>query len=182
MSTCLKVVHISRKRVPGRDALYYERPVPSSVLPWQESSSSTVQVFPNPILEDQSDCPLDSIVAYTLSAAALHQDSRPKDATDQMDQFGQQGLSSLATWDSQRTVTPAFDRFKSGYVRPHLETGDGVSSTTRKDALANSVGTWFRLHVLFIIVAAVGLAIWPLRKLYLTLKEKFDERWDGTVL
>ncbi len=91
-------------------------------------------------------------------------------------------LRRLATWDSQRTVTPAFDRFKSGYVRPHLETGDGVSSTTRKDALANSVGTWFRLHVLFIIVAAVGLAIWPLRKLYLTLKEKFDERWDGTVL
>ncbi len=182
MSTCLKVVVMSRKRIPTSDVMFNERLVHASVLPGRESSSSTVQVFPNPILEDQSDCPLDSTGAYTLLAAALHQDSRPKEAMDQLDQLDQQELSSLATWDSQRTVTPAFDRFKSGYVRPHLETGDGVSSTTRKDALANSVGTWFRLHALFIIVVALGLAIWPMRKLYLTLKEKFDERWDGTVL
>jgi len=182
MSTCLKVVGVSRKKIPASDVLFNERLAPASVLPRWESSSSTVQVFPSPILEDQSDCPLDSAGAYTLLAAALHQDSRPKEETDQMDQFDQQELSSLAAWDSQGTVTPAFDRLKSGHAGPHAEAGDGVSSTPRKDARAKFIGTWFRRRALFIIVVAVGLVIWPLRKLYLTLKEKFDERWDGTVL
>ena len=62
-----------------------------------------------------------------------------------------------------------------------LEAGDGVSSKTRKEVRTKSVRTWFWICVLFIIVV-VGLALWPVRKLYLTLKEKIDERWRGTVL
>jgi hypothetical protein len=49
-----------------------------------------------------------------------------------------------------------------------------------KEVRAKSVRTWFWVAV-FIIVP-FGLATWPLRRLYLMLKEKFDEQWERTVL
>jgi hypothetical protein len=70
---------------------------------------------------------------------------------------------------------------RSGCVGRRLEAGDGVSSTTRTEVGTKSVRTWFWVGVLFIVVP-FGLAIWLVRRLYLTLKEKFDERWEGTVL
>jgi hypothetical protein len=75
----------------------------------------------------------------------------------------------------------AFKLSRPGRVGPRLEAGDGISSATRKKVHAKSLGTWFWVGALFIIFA-FGLAIWPLRRLYLTLKEKFDERCEGTVL
>jgi hypothetical protein len=55
------------------------------------------------------------------------------------------------------------------------------SSTAKKEVRWKSFQTWFWLGALFIFVP-FGFTIWPLRKLYLILKERFDERWEGTVL
>jgi len=51
------------------------------------------------------------------------------------------------------------------------------SSTARKEVHRKSLRTWFWVGALFIIVP-FGLAIWFLSRLYLILKEKFDERWE----
>jgi hypothetical protein len=75
----------------------------------------------------------------------------------------------------------AFKLSRPSRVGPGLEAGGGVSSSTRKKVHAKSLGTWFWVGTLIIIVP-FGLAIWLARKLYLTLKEKFDERCEGTVL
>jgi hypothetical protein len=75
----------------------------------------------------------------------------------------------------------AFKLPRSGRVGRRLEAGDAVSSTTRKEVRTKSVGKWFWVGTLFVIVP-FGLAIWLVRRLYLTWREKFDERWEGTVL
>ena len=36
--------------------------------------------------------------------------------------------------------------------------------------------------LVLLVIALFGLAIWPVRSLYLTLKENSDERWKRTVL
>jgi hypothetical protein len=57
------------------------------------------------------------------------------------------------------------------------------SSTARKKEVRwKSFQAWFWLGALFMIIVPIGFTIWPLRKLYLILKERFDERWEGTVL
>jgi hypothetical protein len=70
---------------------------------------------------------------------------------------------------------------RSSRLGCRLEACDGVSSTTRKGVRTISVGKWFWVGAL-VIVVPFGLAIWLVRRLYLTLKEKSDERWEGTVL
>jgi hypothetical protein len=75
----------------------------------------------------------------------------------------------------------AFKLSRPGRAGPRLGAGDGVSATTRKKVHTKSLGTWFWVGTLIIIVP-FGLAIWLARRLYLTLKEKFDERCEGTVL
>lgn len=55
------------------------------------------------------------------------------------------------------------------------------SPITRNEFRRNFFKTWFWVCALFIVVA-FGLALWPVRRLYLTLKEKFDERWEEKVL
>ncbi len=55
------------------------------------------------------------------------------------------------------------------------------SSTARKELRRKSFQSWFWVGALIIIVP-FGFTLWPLRKLYLMMKERFDERWEGTVL
>jgi hypothetical protein len=73
------------------------------------------------------------------------------------------------------TPPSAFKVRGSVRVGSHVEAGDAVSSTTRKKVRAKSIRTCFWICAVFIVVA-VELALWPVRKLYLTFKEKFDER------
>jgi hypothetical protein len=55
------------------------------------------------------------------------------------------------------------------------------SSTPRKGFPKKSLRTWFWVLAL-LVFALVGLALWPVRILYLTLRENSDERWKRTVL
>lgn len=75
----------------------------------------------------------------------------------------------------------AFKVPRLGRVGRRLESSDVVPSTISKRVRTISLGKWFWVGTLFVIVP-FGLAIWLMRRLYLTWREKFDERWEGTVL
>jgi hypothetical protein len=136
-----------------------------------------VRVSPDLILEDQWDCPPDSTGAYIgwLQLFWRVAESR-KNRMNMTDKSWAPALPGV-----REGLSPsAFKLPRSGRVG-RLESSDVVPSTTRKRVRTISVGKWFWVGVLFIIVP-FGLTIWLVRRLYLTWKEKSDERWEGTLL
>jgi hypothetical protein len=69
----------------------------------------------------------------------------------------------------------------SGHIVLRLKANDGVCTTTGKELSTKSLKMWFWIGALIIIVA-LGFVLWPVRRLYLMMKEKYNERWKRAVL
>jgi hypothetical protein len=134
--------------------------------------SPIVRVSPDLILEDQSDCPLGSIEAY-LGKADRKQEEEMNELTNKSWAPLPPGIRQRHSLQCSSSLTQSS---ASGRRRASLN-----SSTARKEVHRKFFKTWFWVGALLIVVA-FGLALWPVRRLYLTLKEKFDERWEENVL
>ena len=140
-------------------------------------SPRIIQVFPDLILQDQSDCTLGSTEAYIGWLQFVREGGRMQEKLDEL--INRNWAPIPPGFRQRRSLRRSSSLTSSPGSRPRPTSPD--SSTARKEVRRKSFWSWFWVGALIIIVP-FGFTLWPLRKLYLILKESFDERWERTVL
>jgi hypothetical protein len=155
----------------------HQAALPTTVLLRTKFSSPMFRVSPDLLLEDQSDCPLGPTKAYIGWLQLVRMRGRMQRKMDES--TNENWAPTPPGFRQRRSLRCSSSLTQLAGSRPRPTSPD--SSKARKEVRKKAFRTWFWVGA-FVIIVPFGFAIWPLRKLYLMLKERFDERWEKTVL